>query len=369
MPRSTVSASDQQLIDHAAQSGLAVTARQLERWRARGLLPPNIRRWHGRGRGSTSEPPEGSAELVVWLARNARPGRRPGDLALLAFAEGLPVPEGTVRAAFAAPVSGTRLAVERGMPPGASPEDVGDAAVAAGLRFTMQPARIRRIDHSLAQAGVNWSSPELAALDPGPSPSPPDRNGWIYTTVQMMRSGGEGVDMATIGAFARAMAPAGGAAPLAGQVEFRWPDSDDRDVPDDDEVLGQLLGNRDLREQTRDVAMTAPVAELREAFQLAAQLPAWADGLCSSVEQEIAAGQLGDATQDWVQGAFGLTRILLTSALQQHPGPAGAATTAVVLLLVRNTTRALRQLIPAVDFTVLSNPFVAPAFLVSFLDN
>jgi hypothetical protein len=70
-----------------------------------------------------------------------------------------------------------------------------------------------------------------------------------------------------------------------------------------------------------------------------------------------------------VQGAFGLTRILLTSALQQHPGPAGAATTAVVLLLVRNATRALRQLIPAVDFTVLSNPFVAPAFLVSFLEN
>jgi hypothetical protein len=369
MPRSTASAADQQLIEHAARCGLALTARQLERWRARGLLPPNIRRWPGRGQGSTSEPAKGAADLVAWLARHAGPGRRPGDLALLAFAEGLLVPERTVRAAFAAPVSGTRLAVERGMPPGASPEDVGDAAVAAGLRFTIQPARIQRIDHSLARAGVSWSSPELAALDPGPSPSPPAKNDWIYTTVQTMRSGGEGIDMATIGAFARAMAPAGAAAPLAGQVEFRWPDSHDHDVPDDDEVLGLLLGNRDLRDQTRDVAMTASAAELREAFQLAAQLPVWADGLCSSVEREIAAGRLGDAAQDWVMGAFGLTRVMLTSALQQHPGPAGAATTALILLLVRNTTRLLRQLIPAVDFSVLSNPFVAPAFLVSFLEN
>jgi hypothetical protein len=35
------------------------------------------------------------------LAANARPGRRPADLALLAFAAGLAVPEATARAAFA----------------------------------------------------------------------------------------------------------------------------------------------------------------------------------------------------------------------------------------------------------------------------
>ena len=52
------------------------------------------------------------------------------------------------------------------MPPGAAPEDVADAAVAAGQRFTMVPARIRHIDRDLAQRGVNWAWPELAALDP-----------------------------------------------------------------------------------------------------------------------------------------------------------------------------------------------------------
>jgi transposase len=57
------------------------------------------------------------------------------------------------------------------MPPGAAPEDVADAAVAVGQRFTMVPARIRRIDHNLARRGVDWSFPELAALDPGRSDS------------------------------------------------------------------------------------------------------------------------------------------------------------------------------------------------------
>ena len=54
-----------------------------------------------------------------------------------------------------------------------------------------------------------------------------------------MLSGGVGLDMATIGSFARAMAPAGGAAPLAGQIEYRWPASPaiERDNAPDDEVL------------------------------------------------------------------------------------------------------------------------------------
>ncbi len=173
MPRSTASEADQHLIADAARHGAVITARQLERWRAQGLLAPNVRRALGRGRGSTSQPPPGAGEMVAWLAGNARPGRRPGDLTLLAFAAGLAVPEDTVRASFADAVTGIRLPVEAGMPPGAAPEDVADAAVAAGTRFTMVPARIRRIDRALAQRGVDWSLPELARLDPGRSSSRP----------------------------------------------------------------------------------------------------------------------------------------------------------------------------------------------------
>jgi hypothetical protein len=167
MPRSPASDADQQLIAGAARHGATVTAYQLERWRTSGLLARNPRGYPGQGHGSTSGPPPGAAGLVAWLAANARPGRRPADLALLAFAEGLPVPEDTVRSAFAAAVTRIRLPVEAALA-GAAPEDIAEAAAADGLRFTMVPARIRRIDHALAQHGLDWSWLELARLDPRP---------------------------------------------------------------------------------------------------------------------------------------------------------------------------------------------------------
>src|ERR1700689_1704844 len=109
MARSTAGEADRQLIEDAARAGADVSARDLERWRASGLLPPNARRGLGCGMGSASEPPPGVGELVVWLAENARRGRRPGYLALQAFAAGLAVPEYTVRASIAEAISGIRL--------------------------------------------------------------------------------------------------------------------------------------------------------------------------------------------------------------------------------------------------------------------
>ena len=114
-----------------------------------------------------------------------------------------------------------------------------------------------------------------------------------------MLSGGAGINMGTIGALARALAPAGGVAPLAGQVEYGWPISHGEEpggIPDD-EVLLALLGAGDLRDQVRDLAMTTPAAELRDAFRLAAGLPEWADGTCAAVEREIAAGRPGEAVK------------------------------------------------------------------------
>jgi hypothetical protein len=187
-----------------------------------------------------------------------------------------------------------------------------------------------------------------------------------------MLSGGAGITMGTIGALARTLAPAGGVAPLAGQVEYRWPISrgeEPADLPDDDDVLLALLGGGDLRDQARDLAMTVPAAELRDTFALAAGLPEWADGTCAAVEREIAAGQLGEAAKEWVTSSFGLTRLLLVAALRdQDAGPANTAITALVLILIRNKIRILRQLIPAGNFDVLNNPLVAPSFLTGFLN-
>jgi hypothetical protein len=350
---------------------VVVSARQLERWRARGLLAPNVRRWPGRGRGSVSEPPPGAGELVVWLARNTRPGRRPDDLALLAFAAGLSVPETTVRAAFAAAASDIGLPVEATLPPGTPLEDAAEAAVAARTRFTLVPARIRRIDHALAQGGVDWAAPAFAGLDPGLGQDNSTSSDWVFTTMQLVRGGSEGINMATVGALARTLAPAGGAAPIAGQVEYRWPISRGEEpagLADDDELLA-LLGPGDLRNTLRGLAMTAPAPELREAFQLAADLPGWADGVCAAVEQEIAAGQIGPAIQEWVMGASGVPRLLLASSLRDPgAGPTVTAATALALLLVRTMIRALRPLLPPESFEVIKNPIAAPAILTSFLE-
>lgn len=129
MPRSRPSPADQELVAAAHDQGVMVTTRQVERWRASGLLPPNVRMALGRGRGSRSVAGDGAAELVVWLGKNVRRGQRPGDLALLAFGAGQCVPERTVRRAFAHAPRRVQLSVERDFPPGTAAEDVADAAV------------------------------------------------------------------------------------------------------------------------------------------------------------------------------------------------------------------------------------------------
>jgi len=144
MSRSAPSRADQALIAHAASYGRHATARQLERWRTQGLLPPNIRSYPGRGAGSASQPASGAGDLVVWLTEHARRGRRPGDLALFAFGAGLAVPEATVRAAFADAVNRDRLGVEHDLPHDSDPEDVA-ATVATGVRGTILPARMRAL--------------------------------------------------------------------------------------------------------------------------------------------------------------------------------------------------------------------------------
>jgi hypothetical protein len=370
MARSMPGEADRQLIMYAARQGVDVTARNLERWRESGLLAPNARRALGRGRGSTSVPPPGGGDLVVWLAKNARRGRRPSDLALQAFAGGLAVPENIVRASFARAIAAIRLPGEANMAPGADPDDAADAAVAIGLRLTMVPSRVKRIDRGLAKLGINWSPPQLAAIDPGHSDLRLDSSSFLHTAVRVILGGGAGIDMATIGALARAMAPVGGVAPLAGQVEYRWPISprDERDsAPDDDDVLA-LLGSGDIREQARELAGTTPLEDLRDAFQLAAELRRWADKACTAVEREIAAGQPGEAAKEWITSAFGVTRVLLIMAIHdKDPRPGSTATTALLLIMMRNMIKTVCQLVPTSYTDVLNNPFVAPSFLVDFL--
>lgn len=372
MSRSTVSQADQLLIAGAARQGYGITARQIERWREQRLLPANVRRALGRGKGSASEAAPGASELVVWLAQHARPGRRPGDLALRAFGAGLAVPESTVRAAFTDAINRVGLAIEPSMPPGSTPEDVADAAVAAGLRATLVPARIRRIDQALARAGVNWAARELTSLDLGFSPTPTSTSGgdWTLAAVQMLLAGGSGIDLSTMGSLARAMHPAGAAAPLAGQMEYgSSSDGDNGDLFNKDGGLA-FLPTGDMRDYLRDLAASTPLDELLAAWRMAAQMPEWATSLCDAVEREVDARTPGTATREWILGSFGPPRMVLTVALRGDKAqPAGTASTTLILTFIRNMIRDLRKILPAGNFDLLKHPVVTPPFLVAFMDN
>lgn len=232
MPRTPPSPADRELIAHAAAVGVEVSGDRLEHWRRVGLLPPNERRSLGRGRGSASRLAPGAAELVVWLAHNARRGRRPADLALIAFGQDLAVPHAAVREAFAGAASAVRLELEAMMPAGSEPEDVADAAVAAGLTATIVPARVRRIDKALANAGINWGATDVAKLDPNPQPEAATASDWAFTAVKMMLEPGS-VDLASIAGLMRSLMPLGAAAPFAGLMEYRWPGSE-ADLSDDE---------------------------------------------------------------------------------------------------------------------------------------
>jgi hypothetical protein len=138
--------------------------------------------------------------------------------------------------------------------------------------------------------------------------------------------------------------------------------------PGADTTQMALLSTGDLRDYTQDLAATTPAAELRDAYQAAGAMTAWADSACMAVEREIADGQPGDAITEWVTTAFGPARLIMAVALrEQGAGPASTAATAVMLILIRNMLRDLRQLLPGGNFNVLRNPMVAPAFLADFL--
>ncbi|MFE6848703.1 hypothetical protein [Streptomyces sp. NPDC057686] len=141
MSTDTSSAADQLLIDHAYRHGFTVTAKMLEVWRSRRLLPGNVPGGGlGRGKGSTSAPAPESFNLVLGLARHAGRGKHPNDVALLLFDEKLPVPEQTVRAVFTAAVD-TLTVPGDDTDPDQWLDDLADHIADAGLTVTLAPGR------------------------------------------------------------------------------------------------------------------------------------------------------------------------------------------------------------------------------------
>ncbi|MGW1976495.1 hypothetical protein [Streptomyces sp. NPDC001889] len=109
MTRSAPSMADQILLTVANRAGLPLTAGRLQRWRREGLVPvfPRV--------GVRRVIPEGADELVMGLAFCDRMAPRlpPGDLALLAFFNEVPVPHAPVKAALARAYFGARFEREK----------------------------------------------------------------------------------------------------------------------------------------------------------------------------------------------------------------------------------------------------------------
>lgn len=211
----TPSAADQQLLDHAHRHGLTVTEKNLEVWRRARLLPGNVPGGGlGRGKGSTSSPPPAGFDLILGLARHAGRGKRPNNLALLLFAEGLPVPEQTVRAAFSSAVD--TITVDGDDEPHSDPDQRLDDLA-------------EHIDEGIARlaraGGHTWPPGELASWDenPGLSTSTPKDAALAAAAAVVTGS----MSLEDVGDMVRAMNPTAVANPIASLVETTRKDAPD----------------------------------------------------------------------------------------------------------------------------------------------
>lgn len=368
VPRS-ISPVDHQLAQQASNEGHPTTTRRIERWREKGLLPPNERVFAGRG--SSSTPAAGTSELVLWLSQNARRGRRPADLALLAFAEGLAIPEATVRDAFIAAVRRAKFSVEGDFPEGAERDDIAEAAVEVGLAGTVLPERVRRIDQSLEKLGADWALPGIGELDPGPTGDPFTPKDWTYNTVIATLNGGGDLTIDQMAQMARSVLPKNAVVPVAADMERNWPNNEaERDLLLNESGGLSFIPEGDVRQHFGAYALNNPLEDLRIAWQTAAQLADWAERLCADTEVEIASNKPGPAAAEWMIGSLlGPARLLLTIGLRDaDSSPSDLAFTAVLLVFMKELLNQVRILMPAGNFDVLTLPGVLPTCIQTMLN-
>lgn len=350
-----------------------MSARQLERWRADGLLQTNEVQKLGRGRGSTSTPPPQAYEMVVWLGRHAGPGKRPGDLALMAFGEGMPVPEATVRKAFADAV---KVPSPDDIPPGGSAVEVADANAAKFGRSDPVLPRIRRIDAAIAALleGAGTSVTDIAqtvltqlgrqALPAQDEPG--TRRDWVHAGTMAAIEGAGSLDVGYIAMLARGLAPLGVPEPVAEDLELGWPGSEQ----EAERLLtpeGGLASVPDggLKDILLGIAGEIPLPDLLQAWRTAAHLPIWAIDLCDRVEAELATRESSEALSEWAWTMSGPARsLLVTAVVNAGQSPGKTAIDALMLLFQRE---ALRRVLAEIPDAEVENLELLPAFMTAFM--
>ncbi|MFI7359611.1 hypothetical protein ACIBTP_37485 [Streptomyces avidinii] len=151
----------------------------------------------------------------------------------------------------------------------------------------------------LARAGGHtWPPAELAAFDEKPGPSTATPKDAALTSAAAVITGT--MSLEDIGDMLRAMNPTAVANPIASLVETTRKDAPeiaDAILTDDGHLaLGPVHHARD---HLRDLAATAPLEDLARAWRAAERVRQWALDLCTRVEEELAAGHLGEAAGEW----------------------------------------------------------------------
>ncbi|MFF4104264.1 hypothetical protein [Streptomyces sp. NPDC001903] len=125
-----------------------------------------------------------------------------------------------------------------------------------------------------------------------------------------------------IGTLLRAMNPTAAANPIASLVETTRkdvPEFADAVLTDDNQLaLGPV---RDARDHLRDLAATAPLQDLARTWKTAAGVRQWALDLCGRVEEELAAGHLGEAALEWMDGRYAMAGLAVLSTLKERDRP------------------------------------------------
>ncbi len=162
--------------------------------------------------------------------------------------------------------------------------------------------------------------------------------------------------MEDIGDMLRAMNPTATAHPIASLVETTR-----KDVPEiADTVLttdGHLaLGPaRDARDDLHDLATTTPLEGLATAWKTAERVRQWSLDLCTRVEEELAAGQLGEAAGEWQICRYAMAGLALLSTLKQRDWPpAQQALETLVLLYQLAEFQRLDHLVPDCQWHLLA---------------
>ncbi|MEU3498765.1 hypothetical protein ABZ747_35425 [Kitasatospora cineracea] len=344
MVRTAPSAADVGLIEYARSHGVEVSARQLERWRGRPdpLLTPNPRGRPGRPGGSTSSTDLTVGELVVWLGRRQRQGSRRDHLVLGAFGEGLPVPEASVRSAFARTVLKPAAEMSTTLGPRAQRQDLDDWLADGADRIATDqqhhvvrvPRRMRAIDQALQQMPALadlWD--DMAAHDDDSPGEPLNNAGMAYYGALGVLQGTEGISREVMGRFLRARTGITGPNLGARVLETSGPAMPPAlQGPPAHLVPGMPQGS--VLHHLYSLAQETPMERLRAAWQAAGAVASWALNLCAAVEEQIATGRVGPAIGQWLKGLlYGIGRDYLTIGLvESEPTPSQQASTTLMLL-------------------------------------